>query len=115
MTTHQPDPAAARQAELDAARLLLDRMVISPADLLATPGDKPPTPTFAEYIPQVRDAVGVGTRRVYGSYWNRILDRWGERRLDEISASDIRQFVEHTRPTPSPGATPAAAAAPPNT
>jgi hypothetical protein len=64
MTAHQPDPVAARKAELDAARLLLNRMGISPADLLTAPGEKAPTPTFAEYIPQVRAAVGDGTRRV---------------------------------------------------
>lgn len=38
MTAHQPDPGTARQAELDAARLLLGRMGLSPADLLACAG-----------------------------------------------------------------------------
>jgi hypothetical protein len=92
--TGTPDP---RQAELDAARLLLDRMGITAADLLAAPRQRPPLPTFADYIPQVRDAVSTGTSRVYGSYWNRILDRWGTRRLDEITPTDIKQLVEHTK------------------
>jgi len=92
--TSTPDP---RQAELDAARLLLDRMGITAADLLTTPRQRPPLPTFADYIPQVRDAVSTGTSRVYGSYWNRILDRWGTRRLDEITPTDIKQLVEHTK------------------
>lgn len=94
MTTHQPEVG---RAELDAARLLLDRMGITAADLLATPQPRPAVPTFAEYIPRVRDAVGDGTRRVYGSYWNRVLERWPDRRLDEVSPTDIKHLVEHTK------------------
>ncbi|WP_203790965.1 integrase [Paractinoplanes rishiriensis] len=63
-------------------------MGISPDDLLnAAP--RTLAPTFAEYVPIVSAAVGNGTRRVYGSYWNRVVTRWGERRLDEVNASDI--------------------------
>ena len=25
----------------------------------------------------------------YGSYWNRVIGQWGERRLDEIAPSEI--------------------------
>jgi hypothetical protein len=107
MTTAQPHqatantatPSTARQAELDAARLLLDRMGITPADLLGAARSRAEVPTFAQYVPRVRQAVGDGTRRVYGSYWNRILERWADRRLDEITATDIKQLVEHTRTT----------------
>jgi site-specific recombinase XerD len=102
MTVSPPRQATAsdaRQAELDAARLLLDRMGISAADLLAAPRPRILAPTFAEYVPRVRQAVGAGTRRVYGSYWNRILDRWADRRLDEITATEIKQLIEHTRAT----------------
>ena len=91
MTTHQPEVG---RAELDAARLLLDRMGITAANLLATPQPRPAVPTFAEYIPRVRDAVGDGTRRVYGSYWNRVLERWPDRRLDEVSPTDIKHLVD---------------------
>ena len=89
--------AAARRAGIDAARLLLSRMGLSPADLVAAPAERPVMPTFAEYVATVRDAVGPGTRRVYGSYWDRVLAHWADRRLDEITASDIRQLLEHTR------------------
>ena len=98
-TPPQATASNARQAELDAARLLLDRMGITPADLLAASRPRTVAPTFAEYVPRVRQAVGDGTRRVYGSYWNRILDRWADRRLDEITATDIKQLIEHTRTT----------------
>ncbi|WP_237773875.1 hypothetical protein [Actinosynnema sp. ALI-1.44] len=84
-------------AELDAARLLLSRMGISPQDLLTAPVERSTIPTFNEYIPIVSAAVTDGTRRVYASYWNRILDHWGDRRLDEPTPSQIRQLVEHVK------------------
>ena len=86
-----------REAELDAARLLLDRMGISPADLLAAARPRASVPTFTDYVPRVRDAVSDGTRRLYGSYWNRVVAHWPDRRLDEISATDIRQLVEEVK------------------
>ncbi|MFC0105609.1 tyrosine-type recombinase/integrase [Kibdelosporangium aridum] len=84
-------------AELDAARLVLSSMGLSPDDLLATPAKRPVLPTFREYIPIVSAAVTDGTRRVYGSYWNRILTHWGDRRLDEPTPSQIKQLVEFTK------------------
>jgi len=82
---------------VDAARLLLARLGLSPADLLAEPRSRPTAPTFAEYVPVVAGAVSEGTRRVYGSYWNRIVDQWGQRRLDEPTPSEIRHLVEHVK------------------
>ena len=38
---------------------------------------------FAEYVPVVSAAVTAGTRWAYGSFWNRIVEHWGTRRLDE--------------------------------
>jgi integrase len=46
-------------------------------------------PTLGEYLPQVRKAAGSGAKRAYGSYWDRMAVAWGERRLDEIAASEI--------------------------
>ena len=55
MTITGPDarPAAPGQAVVDAAMLVLERMGLTPADLLAAPAARPPAPTFAEYIPVV--------------------------------------------------------------
>jgi site-specific recombinase XerD len=89
--------AAARQADLDAARLLLTRMGISPEELLASPPPASRVPTFAIYVPLIAQTVTTGTRRVYGSYWNRIVEHWGDRRLDDITPSDIRELVEHIK------------------
>ncbi len=99
MTTHAPGTVTATAAELEAARLVLARMGLSPADLLTASQVRPPVPTFAEYIPLVSAAVTDGTRRVYGSYWNRVLDQWGHRRLDEPTPLQIKQLVEHVKAT----------------
>jgi len=80
-------PAASQQAIIDAALLMLRQMGLSPDDLVTVPGDRPPVPTFAEYVPVVSAAVTDGTRRAYGSYWNRITGHWGERRLDQRVAA----------------------------
>jgi integrase/recombinase XerC len=102
MTTHTTGASTPSAAELDAARMLLARMGLSPADLLAAPRVRPPVPTFAEYIPLVSAAVTDGTRRVYGSYWNRILEHWGHRHLDEPTPSQIKQLVEHVKANVAP-------------
>jgi integrase len=45
----------------------------------------------------VSAAVTAGTRRAYGSYWNRVLEHWSERRLDEITPSEIRQLMSYVK------------------
>ena len=94
MTTQHPAPSA---ADIDAARFLLARLGVSPADLLAAVEESAPAPTFAEYIPVVRAAVTEGTRRVYGSYWNRIVEHWGPWRLDEPTPSEVNRLAEHVK------------------
>jgi hypothetical protein len=72
-------------------------MGMAPDDLLQAAPAQPTAPTFAEYIPVVSAAVTAGTRRVYGSYWNRIAAQWGDRRLDEPDPSEIKQLAEHAK------------------
>jgi integrase/recombinase XerC len=57
-------PEASRQAVVEAALVLLERMGLSPADLAALPQDRKPVPTFAEYVP-----VGRGQRRDPPGIW----------------------------------------------
>ena len=90
-------PEASRQAVVEAALVLLERMGLTPADLAAVPQDRPEVPTFAEYVPVVSAAVSAGTRRAYGSYWNRVVDQWGTRRLDEPTPSEIRQLMVYVK------------------
>ena len=77
--------------------MLLERMGLTPADLAAVPQHRTPVPTFAEYVPVVSAAVSAGTRRAYGSYWNRVLEQWGDRRLDEPTPSEIRQLMAYVK------------------
>ncbi len=95
---HAAAPAgASQQAAVDAALVLLERMGLSPADLLAAARDRPDVPTFAEYVPVVPAAVSAGTRRAYGSYWNRVIDHWGGRHLDEVTPSEIRRLMTYVK------------------
>jgi integrase/recombinase XerC len=57
MTLPTAPSATPTAADLDAARLLLARLGISPTDLLTTAPDRAPAPTFADYIPVVRAAA----------------------------------------------------------
>jgi integrase/recombinase XerC len=98
MTAASVSPAATQQAAVDAALLILERMGLSPDDLTAAAArQRPPVPTFAGYVPVVAAAVTAGTLKAYGSYWNRVTEQWGTRRLDEPTPSEIRQLVAHVR------------------
>ena len=54
-------------------------------------------PTFDEYVWQVAEAISPGTRRVYGSYWQRICQHWGTRRITEPTPLEIKRLAEHIR------------------
>jgi integrase/recombinase XerC len=99
-TTNTTDAQASGGADRElvaAARMLLARMNVDPADLMTDPADRPPVPTFDEYIPQVEDAVSPGTAKTYGSYWNRIRVKWGSRSLLEPTPTEIKQFAEEIK------------------
>jgi integrase len=81
-------------AELDAARTLLARLGITPEQLVGTVFRSTAMPTFDDYIERVAQAVSDGTRRAYDSYWNRIRQVWGGRRLDEPTPLEIKQLAE---------------------
>ncbi len=97
MTTVPTSPAASQQAAVDAALLVLKSIGLSPDDLTAASGQRPTVPTFAEYVPVVSATVTDGTRKAYGSYWKRVTEQWGTRRLDEPTPSEIKQLVAYVR------------------
>ena len=97
MTTVPTSPAASQQAAVDAALQILERMGMSPDDLTVTPRQRTAVPTFADYVPVVSAGVSHGTRKAYGSYWNRVTEQWGARRLDEPTPSEIRQLVAYVK------------------
>ena len=94
MTATPTYPAPSQQAAVDAALLVLKSMGLSPEDLTAATTQRLPVPTFAEYVPVVSAAVTDGTRRAYGTYWNRITEQWGARHLDEPTPSEVRQLMK---------------------
>jgi hypothetical protein len=67
-------------AEIEAARLLLQRLGVRPEDLIAAaggltrrPAGPARMPTIGEYPAGVSDAVSPATRQAYDTYWRRIV------------------------------------------
>ena len=83
--------------ELEAARTLLARLGITPEQLLGIAAKPASMPTFDDYIDRVAQAVSDGTRRAYDSYWKRIREVWGQRRLDEPTPLEIKQLAERVK------------------
>ena len=84
--------------EVDAALVLLAKLGVSPADLIAgAAAARPPVPTFAEFIPQVVAATTAGTLKAYGPYWKRIGEHWASRRLDEPGPLEIERLGKQLR------------------
>ncbi|MEV6527463.1 site-specific integrase [Longispora sp. NPDC051575] len=79
---------AADPSRIAAARLVLAELGVTLDDLRHETEPRR-IPTFDAYVPKVRTAASPGALRTYGSYWDRIVEAWGERRLDEIAASDV--------------------------
>ncbi|WP_084495034.1 tyrosine-type recombinase/integrase [Nocardia shimofusensis] len=93
---------SARESNLIAARLLLERLDLKPEDLQGLPSSPREVPTFAEYIPVVLASMPVGhrTRTGYNSYWRKLLDYgWADRRIDEPTVTELKTMVEHFRTT----------------
>ncbi|MFI5956401.1 tyrosine recombinase XerC [Cryptosporangium sp. NPDC051539] len=82
--------------KLAAARAALEELGVTVADLAAEPAATV-VPTVAEYLPRVLGAAGPGARRTYGSYWARMAEAWGTRRLTEILASDVEALQREVR------------------
>ncbi|XVV15146.1 tyrosine-type recombinase/integrase [Actinoplanes sp. CA-131856] len=91
------DLSSAADSELHAVRLLLDRLGVTPEQLLTKPPRPTAMPTFDEYIEKVATAVSEGSRRLYVTYWRKISDEWGGRRLDEPTPLEIKQLAERVK------------------
>jgi integrase/recombinase XerC len=97
VTTTPASPAASQQAAVDAALLVLKSMGLSVEDLTGAPSNRQPVPTFAEYVPVVAATLTGSTLRAYSSYWKRTIEQWGGRRLDEPTASEVKQLVAYVK------------------
>jgi site-specific recombinase XerC len=94
MTDTAPGPSL---GEIEAAKMLLEKMGISPADLLRTAAAQAGVPSFGDYIPRVSEAVSAGTRQVYSTYWNRVIRAWGPRPITSVTPLEISQLAEHVK------------------
>ena len=88
-----PPGGPARAEVIDAARMLLASMGISAADLVKAAGIRPPAPTFNQYIPVVTAAVSASTAGVYGTYWRKTAERWGDRPIDQVTPTEIETLT----------------------
>ncbi|MCR6491161.1 tyrosine-type recombinase/integrase [Cellulomonas sp. P24] len=86
-----PD-AATRALALE----MLARLGVSPEDLLAA-HDTPAAPTIAEYLPTVERATPTKAARTFASYWKRLNNQLGDRRIDDVRTSDIATFARTCR------------------
>lgn len=82
---------------IEAALLVLERMGLSPADLVSCPRDRPTVPTFAEHVPVVSDAVTAAPAVPMGrtgtaSSSTGVFVGW-----DEPRPSEIRQLMAYVR------------------
>jgi integrase/recombinase XerC len=84
-------------SEIEAARILLAKMGVSPTDLLHSPTTPSEVPVFSDYIPRVSTAVSPGTRRVYGTYWNRVIAVWGPRPITSVTPLEIGELAEQVK------------------
>jgi integrase/recombinase XerC len=88
---------SASAADHEVAMRVLAGLGVTAEDLVNGPTVRKPMPTFRTYIPIVSNAVTSGTRRVYESYWNRILGEWPDRRLDEPTPTEIKALAEKVK------------------
>lgn len=75
----------------EAVRLLLGELGLSIDDLHR---NNRATPTLAQYLPRVIETSGAGAQRTYGPYWTRATAALGDRRLDEITATDLQALIQ---------------------
>lgn len=102
MSERTADPA-----DVEAVLLLMRRMGVRPEDLRVEPGPgaepDPPSassvPTFADIVPKAAAEAPAPSRRIYGPYWDRIVLHWGDRRIDQPTAADVRWLFEWVRET----------------
>ncbi|OLR89613.1 integrase [Actinokineospora bangkokensis] len=83
--------------DLTLARQVIARLGITAQDLLLAEDTEAAVPTIAEFIPVVSAAVSPNTRKVYVYYWRKIEERWGDRRLDQLLPSEIKEFSYELR------------------
>ncbi|WP_280372764.1 tyrosine-type recombinase/integrase [Nocardia abscessus] len=81
-----PDNPTIDPTTITATRILLQQIGITPADLTAA---TPPTPTFAQAVPQLRTTLTTGTLRTYNTHLDWLETTWHHRELDTITVAEL--------------------------
>ena len=79
------------------ALLMLQQMGLSPGDLVTAPGTGRryrPSPSTSRWCPLPSPTAPAGRTARTGTA---LIDHWGERRLDEIAPSEIRQLMSYVK------------------
>ncbi|MEO6085491.1 MAG: site-specific integrase [Umezawaea sp.] len=71
--------------KIELVRELIRQLGIDPSKLLPAPS----TPTVSAYLPQVLAAASPSQLQRYGVHWTRAVEAFGERRLDQVTPSDV--------------------------
>ncbi|MFI6368160.1 hypothetical protein ACIBG0_36115 [Nocardia sp. NPDC050630] len=94
-----------------ALQLIASRLGINIADLTDRIAAPETAPTFSEYIAKLRTALPRTTTRNYSSYWRIIENAWGDRTLDEPTATEATDLIQRHRSRASRAPIPAVGAA----
>lgn len=91
MTDTRPKSADATSA----ARLVLESLGVSPADLQVSDDatTEKVAPTFREYVPRFASGVPESSRQLWIHYWRVLVEEWGDRRVDEPSYTELVELA----------------------
>lgn len=101
MTGDFSEQAPVEATRVDVARRVLAELGVTAATL-AVGSPVVRMPTSAEYAPRPSAAATPAIRASYSQYGQCAIDRYGERRLDEIRSSDILALQQHVVTTVQP-------------
>ncbi|WP_146060500.1 site-specific integrase [Amycolatopsis sp. CA-128772] len=85
--------------DVTAARILLERLGVSPEDLIldASAAGTAPVPTFREYVPIVAAATSAASAATWSVYWRVLAEKWGDTPIDTPSASELLMLANEVQ------------------
>ncbi|WP_284740223.1 tyrosine-type recombinase/integrase [Amycolatopsis sp. RTGN1] len=87
-----------RDADLETAKLLLDRLGVTAEDILADDRmAKTAVPTFAEYIPSITAATSPKSAATWSVYWRVLNEKWPDRAIDEPTTSELKALANEVQ------------------
>ena len=79
----------------EALRTLVTALGLSLDDVneLLAGNDKAQAPTIEAFLPVVADSTSPAAAKTYGSYWRRLGEHMGDRRIDEVKTSELERLL----------------------